>query len=328
MNPVRIKARKGLLIALAATLAGAALYLAYGNSDADKDYEQINIGERLSDAELHRLARGDSPEGIIRLGFDLRSNPAEDVRQYIPLLKYLEKKTGHKFELKFLKGIHIADAVGKGDVHFAIAGAVTYLTARERYGVIPVVRGLNAENKTDYRSVIVVASGSKIDTIGRIRGKRFAFGDRFSTQGHVIPRIIFDEHGITLKDLASYEFTGSHLNAANAVIAGRADAAGIQDVLGMRLAKEGLVRIIYSSRYYPSSGIIANRNVPSDVLKNVGQALLDFKPKGRDAEGLYHWERTEMPNGFVHARDEDYAELRKYMIKFGILSKSGTAGAL
>ncbi|MCL4456246.1 MAG: phosphate/phosphite/phosphonate ABC transporter substrate-binding protein [Nitrospirae bacterium] len=325
MEPIRIKARKGLLIALAVTLAGAALYLAFGNTDISRDYKNIDLTDRLSDTELRLPPPGNGAERIFLFGFDRRTNPVEDARQYIPFLKYLEKKTGYKFMLKFAEESALADEAGRGDVHFAIAGAGSYLVAREKYGVIPLVRGLNEENKAEYRSVIVVASGSNINKIDELRDRRFAFGNIHSTQGHVIPRIALEDHGISLKDLARYEFTGSHLNAANAVSSGRADAAGLQDVLGMRLAKEGFVRIIYTSRYYPSSGIFANKNVPSDVLKNIMKALVDFQPKGRDAAGLYRWDRTEMPNGFVAALDEDYAEMRKYMIKFGIIPKSKKA---
>ena len=46
-----------------------------------------------------------------------------------------------------------------------------------------------------------------------------------------------------------------------------------------------------------------------EVVNAVREALLDFQPKGRDADGLYHWALTEMPNGFVPATEKDYAEL-------------------
>ena len=86
------------------------------------------------------------------------------------------------------------------------------------------------------------------------------------------------------------------------------------------LAQKGLVRILYKSKYYPSSGIVANRGVPEVVLAKVKQALLDFQPKRRDAPGLYNWAKTEMPNGFVETKDKDYEELRKWCLKFGYIS--------
>ena len=139
------------------------------------------------------------------------------------------------------------------------------------------------------------------------------------SQGYLIPGIILLKHGITLRDLGSYRFTGSHRNCAKAVISHRFDACGMQDTMGKKLAKEGLLRIIYTSKPYPSSGIAANRDVPSVVLSRVKQALLDFQPKGRDAAGLYNWDKTEMPRGFIEAHDGDYAELRKWAKKLGYI---------
>lgn len=72
---------------------------------------------------------------------------------------------------------------------------------------------------------------------------------------------------------------------------------------------------------------MANRDVPEEVLAKVRQALIDFQPKGVDAADLYHWDKTEMPNGFVEARDKDYEELRKWAVKFGYISNAKPEGA-
>ena len=58
-------------------------------------------------------------------------------------------------------------------------------------------------------------------------------------------------------------------------------------------------------------------------MAKVTQALLDFQPLGRDSANLYKWDKTEMPNGFISTKDEDYAELRKWSQKFELLDESG-----
>ncbi len=281
--------------------------------------EQLDLSERVDDAELARLMPNLNDHSLL-FGFDLRGSPEEDARQYLPFLKYLEQATGLRFKLRFTpKGHAITDELGSGKIQFAAIGAGTYIQAQARYGVIPLARGLNSEGRAAYQSVVVVAPDSTLRKIGELRGKRFAFGGVSSTQGHIIPRITLAEHGVLLDDLAEYEYTGSHRNCASAVVAGRFDAGGMQDLLGRRLAGKGLVRIIHTSPFYPSSGIAANRDVPPEVMAKVKRALLDFKPTGAHAAGLYHWGRTEMANGFAEARDEDYAKLREWSIKFGLL---------
>ncbi len=283
----------------------------------DEGQKKIRLADRLSDKEIKEHVQKQDA-GTLWFGFDLRSSPQEDAKQYLPFLKYLSEATGYRFELYFIsKGESIVDTLGRGKVQFAAVGACTYIQAHAKYGVMPLARGLNAEGKAVYRSVIIVRPRSSIRTINDLRNKRLALGDVTSTQGHLIPRISLAMQGLTLDDLKSYEYTGSHRNCANAVLAGRADACGMQDTMGMELAKEGLVRIIYTSKEYPSSGIAANRNVPPLVLAKVREALFHFDPTGRHAAGLYHWDKTEMPKGFTAASDRDYTELRAWTKKLG-----------
>jgi phosphonate transport system substrate-binding protein len=289
--------------------------------------ETIDLSDRISAAELSELAAANEAGDGLRFGFDLRASPQEDARQYMPFLEYLERATGYRFDLHFSSEGRIAANLGTDRVQFAAIGADTYLRADAEYGVIPLVRGLNALGRAEYQSMIVVAPHSPIQQCAQLSGKRFAFGSVNSTQGHLIPRIVLTECGVLLDELAAYGYTGSHRNCANAVISGEFDACGMQDTMARELAEAGLVRIIHTSEYYPSSGIAASTGVPGEVLDRVRQALLDFEPQGRDADGLYHWERTEMPNGFAEAREGDYAELRDWAVEFGFLDPAGEEAA-
>ena len=282
-------------------------------------YTKIDLEKTISPEELREM-KTQKEKDVIVFGFDLRRSVEEDTRQYVPFLKYLEEATGYKFKLRFTPDdAHIVDDLGKGIIQIAAVGADTYIAAHKKYGAIALVRGLNKQNKAEYQSVLVTAPNSNIHKINDIKGKKFAFGSMTSTQGHLIPRIVLAQHGITLDDLAEYEWTGSHRNCANAVSTARFDAGGMQDVLGRELADAGIIRIFYTSKYYPSSGIAANKDVSPEIIAKVKKALLDFDPTDKNAEGLYNWDKTEMPNGFKEAKDEDYDELRKWSVKLGLI---------
>ncbi len=301
--------------------------LMFFGCDYGPERKEIDLKDIATEAEIQKHAAAENMD-ILKFGFDLRASPQEDARQYLPFLRYLEDATGYKFDLRFTtKGSNIVDNLGQGVIQLAAIGAGSYIEAQTRYEVVPLVRGLNVEGKTGYQSVIFTTPKSRIKKIEDLRGKRFAFGSVTSTQSHIIPRIMLAESGLTLGDLAAYEYTGSHRNCANAVTSGRFDAGGMQDVMGKNIEADGLIRIIKISKYYPSSGISANKNVPAEKLTKIKQALLDFDPKGRHAAGLYHWERTEMATGFCEAKDEDYAELRNWMRKFDLL-RQGKEGAI
>ncbi|MCR9254466.1 MAG: phosphate/phosphite/phosphonate ABC transporter substrate-binding protein [Alphaproteobacteria bacterium] len=258
---------------------------------------------------------------VLSFGFDIRSGPLEDARQYLPFLEYLSEKTGHRFKLKFTsKNSSIVEDLGRGVVDFAAIGAVSFIEAYTKHGAQIIARGVNKSNKAEYRSAIVVRPDSAIGSVAELEGKRLAFGSVSSTQGHLIPRIVLQKNGLMLSDLRSYAYTGSHLNCANAVIKGEADACGMQDTMAANMAEQGLVRILHMSAFYPSSGIAANKNVPPGVIDDVLKALLAFDPLGAERTRLYNWDETEMPNGFQAASPADYGELQNWLVAFGLLT--------
>lgn len=281
----------------------------------------VDFGKRTHDSTVVHKHEDADGYRTLYFGFDLRSSVQEDVRQYQPLLDYLEEATGYHFHLSLPRnGQGIDERLGTGKVDFAAIGAVTHITATESYGVRPVVRGLNTENRAEYRSVIVVDPESTIGSVSELAGRRFAFGDESSTQGHLIPRIVLEKHGVKLSYLADHDYLGSHRECANAVISRRFDACGMQDTMGRALEEKGLVRIIHVSDYYPSSGISASPGISEEIVDKVREALLRFEPKGRE-EFLYNWSLTEMPNGFAEASDSEYRALREAMLRLGFLQR-------
>jgi len=259
-----------------------------------------------------------APPERFYFGFDSRLGQKEDELLYRPLMKYLSDETGYDFRIRFTSGYETTqENLGKGYTHFAALGAVSYIKAREQYGVNILVRGLNKANKAEYQSLIFTYPDNEIETLEDIKGKSFAFGSEDSTQGHLIPRKMLEDENITLDDLSSFEYTGSHTNAVEAVIDGRFDVGGGQDTLVREMVDQGKVKIIAESKFYPSSGIVANKNIDPKVVKAVKEALLALDPTGEHKDILPHWDQTEMPNGFVNARDTDYWELEEMMEAYG-----------
>lgn len=288
--------------------------------DSSKESKVIQLGESVENGELLKPKMPNLAKNEYYFGFDVRNNPQEDARQYLPFLNYLEQETGYKFKLRFTsKNNSTEDDLGQGVTQFAAIGATASIYATEKYQAIPLVRGINSLGKAEYQSMIVIAPDSKLRKLEDLRGKRFAFGSENSTQGHLIPRIILSNKGLNLKDFDSHIYTGSHLNCANAVVSKKADACGMQDTMAEAMSKEGTLHILHISDYYPSSGISANKNVSPQVLEKVKQALINFKPRDRHKEGLYNWDKTEMPNGFVPADEKNYEDLRNWMIKLKFL---------
>lgn len=269
-----------------------------------------------------------STPGAFYVGFDRRLEPKENVRIYLPLLRYLERTTSLRFRLRLpATGATVVDDLRDGSVQFAIVGPLTYLQAHEQQAAEPLVRGLNEHHRAEYRAAIVTRPASPIRHLADLQRRRLAFGAPTSTQGHLIPKIMLHQARVPLASLASFEFTGSHVESADAVLSGRCDAAAVQDTLARSLADRGLVRIVAMSDAYPSSGIVFGSRVDQSVTAKVRAALLEFDPGGRDAAELYHWERSEMPGGFAAAEDRDYEALRAWAHRLDVLDRSDSGAS-
>ncbi len=259
-------------------------------------------------------------QGSWAFGFDQRLEPKEDVRMNASLLNLLTERTGLTFRLHSTpEQDSVVDELCGGEIDFAIVGTVSYLQANDRCGVRMLVRGVNDQGEDTYRAAIVTRNDAAFDGEEELRGLSFAFGSPNSTQGHLIPRLMLEEAGIALDDLRTYTFTSSHAETARAVTNGSFDAGGLQDTLAFELAGYGLVRILALSDPYPSSGIVAGPAVPEETVEIVRSALLGIDPVGDDSGLLYHWERSEMPRGFVPATDSDYDALRRIAREVGLL---------
>jgi phosphonate transport system substrate-binding protein len=266
--------------------------------------------------------RANVVDSSLKFGFDHRLSPKDDVRIYLSFIHYMSRQTGHKFSLRFTeKYEETADNLGRGLIQFAALGPVNYVAAKTKYGVDCLAMGLNQDGKPEYRGVIFVRPDSPIRHLEDLRGKSFAFGDRFSTQGHVIPRQMLEEAGVGLEALQSYVFTGSHANTAKAVLNGDYEAGAIQDVLADRLSREGRIKILAVSKPYPSSMICYAKGVDPATLATVKTALLEMDPKGDHRDLLVDWERTEMPSGFAEYQANSLQEIEELVGRF--LSPAG-----
>lgn len=290
------------------------------DSSIDGDVQYVDLDNRLSSESIESKSAITPTKDTFYFGFDRRNSAQEDAAQYLPFLDYLSRTTGYNFKLHFTpQNKRLVDELGDNTVQFAAMGAMGFIEARALFDVIPLARGLNEQDKAEYQSFFVVKPNSKIKVLADIKGHHLALGNRASTQGHLIPRVIIKEQGLSLSDLKRISYTGSHANCIETVLREEADVCGVQDTLAMNYAKQGKLRIIHKSAFYPSSGISANHQVSNDVINKVKVALLEFDPLGKDSSSLYHWDKTEMPHGFTAANNEDYTELQKWAITFGFI---------
>src|ERR1035441_10247587 len=126
-----------------------------------------------------------------------------------PLQAYLTKAMGRPVilaapDLYRETVAHLAE----GSYDFACLGALMYIRARAKYGVVPLVR---RSSDLQYHSVYITGTGSSIHSLADLLGKRFAFGDINATSTRLIAHRDLMEAGINPDTDLKVRYSGSHV---------------------------------------------------------------------------------------------------------------------
>src|SRR5271163_1555707 len=224
-----------------------------------------------------------------------------------PLRAYLTKIMGRPVNLvapdAYRETVaHLAD----GSYDFACLGALMYIRAHAKDGVIPLV-----QRATDlhYHSVFITAAGSSIHSLSDLKGTQFAFGDIDSTSGHMIPYRELKQAGINPETDLKFRYAGSHPATAALVGIGAVDAGALDKTVFDFLEKTGKlddqkVRVFYTSRPYVDYVWVARKDVSQAEREKFAHALLALK-QGKDDSVL----KVLRAKQFVVANDEEYATI-------------------
>ncbi len=185
-----------------------------------------------------------SSDETLRVGLIPNQNPEEVEAQYQPLEDYLAEEVGREVEVSVPATYNaVVEALVSGELDMAYFGGLTYVQARQRADVSPLVTEVNPRTgTTKYHSLIIAPADSDIDSVEDVEGRDFAFGSVSSTSGSLYPSIMLNQAGIDYRtDLGEFTYTGGHDTTAQAVANGRVEAGGLEDRIFYDLRDEGTI---------------------------------------------------------------------------------------
>lgn len=272
---------------------------------------------------------GAVPDPLV-VGLVPNVSPDEQRARYEPLATHLEAALGVDVEL-FVAADYagVVAAMASERLDLAYFGGLTYAQAARQVDVVPLVTEVDRETgTTDYVSAVVVRAGSGLDDLDDVlaRGGTFAMGDVASTSGSLYPRVMLVEAGARCSpdDLTSCEpleiaFTGGHDAAAQAVLQGRAVAAGIERRILNRLVREKVVPEgaleIVAEQPVPGYPWVARAALGQDAHDAIAGAFLAI-----DEPGLLDLLRAR---AYARVGPDDYADLRGRAAELGLLEAGG-----
>jgi phosphonate transport system substrate-binding protein len=225
-----------------------------------------------------------------------------------PLRAYLTKAMGRPVNLAApdLYDETVARLAG-GSYDFACLGALMYIRAHAKYGVIPLVR---RSSDLHYHTVSITGVGSSIYSLSDLKGKRFAFGDVNSTSTLTAYRELV-QAGIDPQTDLKLRYSGSHVATAALVESGVVDAGVLDETIFDSMISDGKldrnkVRVFYTSKPFVSYVYVARKDVPEAERERFARALLTLK-EGTDDPVL----KILRAKQFIVANDQEYASIRQ-----------------
>lgn len=268
-------------------------------------------------------AAGASDDGALRVGLVPNRQPDSVEAEYGSLGRHLEEKLGMPVELSVPTSYPaVVEALASGRIDLALLGGLTYVQARERADVEPLVTDVNPETgTTKYHSVIVVPADSDVRRVAELRGRTFAFGSASSTSGSLYPSRMLAEAGIDYRDdLGEKVYTGGHDAAAAAVASGKVDAGGMERRILLRLMEDGAidgsqVRIVATSGPIEGYPWVVRSDLEPGLRERIARAFVELD----DPDLL----RLLDAEGYERVQPADYDEIERYARELGLLSDGG-----
>jgi phosphonate transport system substrate-binding protein len=248
--------------------------------------------------------------------------PADVQAEYGPLAKAMEQKLGMKVELTVPTSYPaVVEAMANNRIDLALFGGLTYVQARQRAKVTPLVTDINPETgTTKYDSLIIVPAGSDVHRIEQLKGKTFAFGSISSTSGSLYPALMLRNAGIDYHKDIKAVYTSGHDATAAAVANGKVDGGGLEGRIMRRLIADGTVdgskiRVIQRSGPIEGYPWVASDSVNAGLRERIAKFFLGLRdPKLLD---LLH------VKGYARVKPSDYDFIQKKADELGLLTATG-----
>lgn len=227
----------------------------------------------------------------LRIGLIPEHDIFSQKNRYEPLAAYLSRKLGVRIELQILSRYgNIIDNFVSNKLDGAFFGSFTGALAIRKLGVAPLARPEYLDGSSTYYGLILVRQDSNIKTCQDMKGKRFAFVDKATTAGWLLPLHYFIECGISdyHRWFRETYFAGTHEDVIYDVLNGKADIGAAKNTVFSRLAKqdpaiESSLNILATSPKVPANGLAVRRDLGAQLKSKLKQTLLDMDqdPDGR-----------------------------------------------
>jgi phosphonate transport system substrate-binding protein len=227
----------------------------------------------------------------LRLGVGLfQPDREKNDATYRPLAEHLATRLGRPVVLRTVDTWEgLAKSLASGETDIALLGPWGYVLANQTAGA-QVVSTILYDGKPEYFAIMVTHPDSGLksaaDLVAQGARRSFAFGDKGSTSGYLIPLHFFMQQGVAdpEKHFAKVLYT-KHQAIETQVAAGQLDAGADYNRNRNAMIEQGLIkaersRVIWQSAPLPNDAVAVSAALHKDkaFVARLQAALLDVGP--------------------------------------------------
>jgi phosphonate transport system substrate-binding protein len=189
---------------------------------------------------------------------------------YKPLANYLAAKLGRTIELRTVDTWEgLAKSLANGETDLALMGPWGYVLANHEAGA-QAISTILYDGKPEYFALMITHPDSGIQTVQDLKGRTFAFGDKGSTSGYLIPLHYFMTQGINPDTYFSKVLYTKHQAIETQVAAGQLDAGADYNRNRTAMIEQGLIKaerskIIWQSAPLPNDAFAVSKAIFQDT---------------------------------------------------------------
>ncbi len=255
-----------------------------------------------------------SAADVLRFGVGLyQPDKEKNDATYRPLAEYIGKKLGRQVKLYTVDTWEgLAKSLAAGETDIALMGPWGYVLANHVAGA-QAVSTILYDGKPEYFAIMITHPKSGIKSIADLKGKTFAFGDKGSTSGYLIPNYHFQKNGIDVNKFLGKVIYTKHQAIELQVTRGELDAGADYNRNRDAMIADGQIKaadsvVFWTSDPLPNDAVAVSATLAKDAA---------FVGKLRDALASVGDELKRMPNllpprytGFVSKDNAYYRPIR------------------
>ena len=219
---------------------------------------------------------------VLRVGILPDEGADRLLKKNQPLFHYLSQEIGLPIEFVPSKSYtHLLSQIHSREIHLFYLGGITFIQAYKRDQVVPLaMRDVDAR----FTSFFLVSQDNPAENLKDLRDRTFAFGSKFSTSGHYMPRYYLEKHGILAeKFFKEVRYSGKHDTTAlwiqnGEVESGAANSRIIKLMIQSGELKEDRVRVLWETPPYPDYVWAAHPSLSASLQSKIMDAFLNLNP--------------------------------------------------